>query len=165
MEDKLRGLETGADDFLTKPFDPQELLVRIRNLLKQRELLREYYLREFNLSNVSEVKPTPSMDENFILKAKNVVEKSMADVGFDVEAFAGAMALSRSQLHRKLKALLDQSATEFIRTIRLNRAAELLAGKAATVAEVAYDVGFNNPSYFAECFKKQFGKLPSEYDG
>ncbi len=165
MEDKLQGLETGADDFLTKPFDPQELLVRVRNLLTQRELLREHYLREFDLGNVSNERIILSMDEKFIVKAKNVVEESMADVGFDVEAFAGAMALSRSQLHRKLKALLDQSATEFIRTLRLHKAAQMLAGKAATVAEVAYDVGFNNPSYFAECFKKQFGKLPSEYLG
>jgi len=165
MENKLEGLETGADDFLTKPFNTEELVVRIRNLIQQRRNLRMQFIEEFNQSHGLQEKVELSMDQKFIQKAKNVVEEYMSDPDFNVELFGQEMALSRSQLHRKLSALLDQSPTDFIRTIRLNRAAVLLAQKSANVAEIAYDVGFNNPSYFSECFRKQFGKLPSEYTG
>ncbi len=165
MEDKLEGLETGADDFLTKPFDPDELQVRIRNLIQQRRNLRNQFIEEFNQSHGLQEKVELSMDKKFIHKAKKVVEEYLSDPDFSVEFFGQEMALSRSQLHRKLSALLNQSPSDFIRTIRLNRAAVLLASKSANVSEIAYDVGFSNPSYFTECFRKQFGKLPSEYIG
>nr|NQU91732.1 response regulator [Bacteroidota bacterium] len=163
MEDKLEGLETGADDFLTKPFDTDELLVRIRNLILQRRKLKEIILK--NIGSVSQLSNSGvnSMDQKFLEKAIQVVERYISDAEFSVELFGKEMAMSRVQLHRKLTALVEQPAGEFIRTIRLNKAAILLKEKSGNIAEIAYGVGFNNPSYFSECFRKQFGKLPSEY--
>ena len=103
------------------------------------------------------------MDQKFLKKAVVVVEKHISDSEFSVELFGKEMAMSRVQLHRKLTALVEQSASEFIRTIRLNKAAIFLKEKSGNIAEIAYGVGFSNPSYFSECFRKQFGKLPSEY--
>ncbi|MCD4729898.1 MAG: response regulator, partial [Bacteroidales bacterium] len=162
-EDKLEGLETGADDFLTKPFDPDELLVRIRNLIQQRRKWKEIILKNIGSVNQLSSSGITSMDQKFLKKAVVVVEKHISDSEFSVELFGKEMAMSRVQLHRKLTALVEQSASEFIRTIRLNKAAIFLKEKSGNIAEIAYGVGFSNPSYFSECFRKQFGKLPSEY--
>lgn len=115
--------------------------------------------------NLTELKDSgiSTMDEQFLRKAYEVAEKEMSDPEFGVTSFSTQMGLSRMQLHRKLKALTDQSATEFIKTIRLNKAAVLLKSKSATAAEIAYDVGFSSPSYFSSCFKEHFGKTPSEH--
>jgi len=167
-ESKLEGLETGADDFLTKPFDADELLVRINNLINQRKRLREVFgeklskvvspkLTDLNDSGIS------SMDEQFLRKAYELAEKEMSDPEFGVSAFSSQIGLSRMQLHRKLKALTNQTATDFIKVIRLNKAALLLQSKSATATEIAYDIGFNSPSYFFTCFKEHFGKTPSDY--
>jgi DNA-binding response OmpR family regulator len=163
LEDKLEGLETGADDFLTKPFDPNELQVRIKNLIIQREKLKEGYLNRFKLSEDKEKERILSMDDQFLLKAKSTVEQHLSDSDFNVESCAKQLAMSRVQLHRKLRALLNQSSSEFIRTIRLNKAAIMLRDKIANVSEICYDVGFTNPAYFSSCFRKKFGKTPTEY--
>ena len=163
MEDKLEGLQTGADDFLTKPFDPDELSVRIKNLIEQRKKLQQVFTK--NLNSLVQLKDSnvTSMDKKFMKKVVAVIEKNLVDANFSTEQFSQEVAMSRMQLHRKLKALTSQSPGDFIRSIRLNRAAELLKKKTGNIAEVAYGVGFSNPSYFSECFKKQFGKLPSEF--
>ena len=168
MESKLEGLETGADDFITKPFDPQELQVRIKNLIEQRKRWRERFLKKISSSGVNPFQPSPdqsiaSMDEKFLQKAFKIVEDHLDDAEFTVEQFVQLMAMSQMQLYRKLKALVNLSANEFIRTTRLNHAAQMIVKKAGNIAEICFAVGFNNPSYFAECFKKQFGLLPSEY--
>ncbi|MCD4683038.1 MAG: response regulator, partial [Bacteroidales bacterium] len=163
MEDKLEGLEAGADDFLTKPFDPDELQVRIKNLIKQREKLKEGHLNRFKLSEDKETERVLSMDDQFLLKAKSTVEQFLSDSEFNVEYCAKELAMSRVQLHRKLRALLNQSSSEFIRTIRLNKAAIMLLNKSANVSEICYDVGFTNPAYFTSCFRKKFGQTPTEY--
>jgi AraC-like DNA-binding protein len=103
------------------------------------------------------------MDEKFLQKAQEMVENNISNPDYGVESFASDMALSRVQLHRKLRALLDQSVTEFIRTIRLNYAITLLKNKAGNISEIAYDAGFNNPSYFTISFKKKYGISPSDY--
>ncbi|MCK4678761.1 MAG: AraC family transcriptional regulator [Bacteroidales bacterium] len=94
-----------------------------------------------------------------------IVKKNHADPQFNTKAFGRAIGLGRIQLNRKIKALTGQTTVSFIRTFRLNHAAELIKKKSATVAEIAYDVGFNSPSYFTECFRIYFGKLPSEFTG
>ena len=160
-QSKLAGLELGADDYLTKPFQPQELRVRVANLLAQRELLRRRFGREITLQP-RDIAITPA-DEQFLTRALAVVEAHLPDAEFSAEVFASDMALSRMHLHRKLKALTDQSATEFVRTLRLRRAAQLLAGHAGTVADVAYATGFGNLSHFARCFREEFGQTPSAY--
>ena len=166
--DKIEGLETGADDFITKPFDAKELRVRIKNLIIQREKLSEYYNSKIAAANSAEnlqieEGDISSMDEQFLKKALKTVEEHIADEQFSVEDFSLEMAFSRMQLHRKLTGLTGQSATDFIRTIRLNKAAKLLALKSGTVTEIAYQVGFNSLSWFTKCFKEQYGLSPSEF--
>jgi DNA-binding response OmpR family regulator len=163
MEDKLEGLEQGADDFLTKPFDPQELLVRIKNLIQQREKVREKYKGRLIFADRKTEEEFLSADEKFLNKAGEFVRENLADPKLSVEEFAQHMAMSQSQLYRKLKGIIDLSPNEFIRSLRLQRASQLLKKQTGNIAEIAYEVGFSNPSYFSECFRKQFGKLPSEY--
>ncbi|MBC8184383.1 response regulator [candidate division KSB1 bacterium] len=160
-ESKITGLETGADDYMVKPFNEKELRVRIKNLIEQRKKLRERFSREISLQP-ADIAIT-SVDERFLQRTMDTVEQSLSDPGLNVESLARQIGLSRVQLHRKLRALTDLSASGFIRCFRLKRAAQLLASKDGNVAEISYKVGFNNPSYFAECFRKQFGQLPSHY--
>jgi|GEM_PF-5111259 len=161
VESKLDGLETGADDYVTKPFHPQELRVRVRNLIAGRRNLRARFGREVKLQPKDIT--VSSADEKFLQNAIAVVEKHMADSGFSVEALENEMMLSKMQLYRKLKALTDHSPTEFVRMLRLKRAASLLSQRSGNISEIAYEVGFNNLSYFAKCFKDHYGVPPSEY--
>lgn len=161
MESKLEGLETGADDYIIKPFDAKELKVRVKNLIEQRRQLRERFRREVVLK--PEDITLNSADENFLQRAIDIVNQNIDDPDFKVTHFIRKIGMSRMQLHRKLQALTDQSASEFVRVLRLKRAALLLQQRQDTISEIAYKVGFNKPSYFAECFRKQFGVSPSEY--
>jgi signal transduction histidine kinase/DNA-binding response OmpR family regulator len=161
QESRLEGLETGADDYLVKPFERRELLLRVKNLIDQRRRMRDKFKLDL-LVEPSAVTAT-SMDEDFLKKAIGVVEKNLTDPNFETENFAGELYLSRSQLHRKLTGLTGQTPGEFIRTIRLKRAAQLLQKRGVNVSEVAYEVGFNNLSYFAKAFRRQFNCSPSEY--
>lgn len=160
-ESKISGLQTGADAYLTKPFDMKELRVRMEQLIEGRKKLRERFSRSLSLKP-SELAVT-STDEKFLKKAMAILEENLDNTDFDVEAFSRDIGMSRTNLHRKLKALTDCSATEFIRIVRLKRAMYLLEQKAGNVSEVAYAVGFNSISYFNKCFKKQFGKTPSGF--
>lgn len=117
-----------------------------------------------NTIDPSEVTVT-SIDEDFLRMAVNIVEKHIDNNEFSVEQFSAEMLMSRNSLYRKLKKLINQSTSQFIRTIRLKRAAQLIKQKNAPIGEIAYMVGFEKPSYFTECFKKQFGVLPTEYGG
>ncbi|MBC8770512.1 tetratricopeptide repeat protein [Arenibacter sp. BSSL-BM3] len=160
LEDKMEGLETRADDYMTKPFVPKELILKVNNLIASRKKLREKYKHEAMLkpSDVA----VNSVDEAFLEKTIKAVEENMGDEEFSVEQLAYAIGMSRSQLHRKLKALLDQSPNQLIRTFRLQRAHDLLKQNAATSSEIAYQVGFSSPSYFTKCFHEQYGCTPSE---
>ncbi|WP_367392740.1 response regulator [Lewinella sp. LCG006] len=160
QDHKLAGLETGADEYLTKPFDGRELQLRVQNLIRQRAQLRERYSRTMVLQP-SEVAVT-SADEQFIQKVQAAIEANIDNEQFSVEDLADAVAFSRSQLHRKLKALTDQSPTVIIRNFRLQRAKSLLEQGGGTVSEIALAVGFGNFSYFSKTFKAAFGVLPSE---
>ena len=160
QQHKLEGLQTGADDYLLKPFDAKELLARIQNLINQRKLLRKKFSGDI-LLKPSEVSVN-SADENFLTKVMEAIETNMQEEDFGVEQLAKAVAMSRSQLHRKLIALTGQSPSEVLRTTRLLRAKELLEKKAATPSEIAFKVGFNSHTYFSKCFKEEFGISPSE---
>jgi signal transduction histidine kinase/DNA-binding response OmpR family regulator len=163
LEDRLEGLKLGADDYLTKPFNRSELLVRVQNLLKQRELLRQKYTQQLATSSGSRTKPTDSIDDQFLQHAIDIVTQQGSDSGFGIDILCQAMNTSRSNLHRKLKALTGQSTTEFIRSIRIYRAAELLKQPGITVSEVAYQVGFESASYFSRAFREQMGTSPSDW--
>ncbi len=160
QEHKLEGLETGADDYLLKPFDAHELLTRIQNLVNQRKLLRKKFAGEI-LLKPSEV-TVNSADKNFLNKVMEAIEANMHEEDFGVEQLAREAAMSRSQLHRKLVALTGQPPSEVLRNTRLLRAKELLTKKAASPSEVAYKVGFNSHTYFSKCFKDEFGMSPSD---
>jgi signal transduction histidine kinase/DNA-binding response OmpR family regulator len=161
VEDRIEGLETGADDYLTKPFNVKELRVRVKNLIKQRQKLRERFRKEL-LLEPREIAVT-SADERFIKQTLDIIEENMSEQDFSVEMLGSELAMSRMQLFRKIKALTDQSPSEYIRTIRLKRAAQLIKSNFGNLAEITYEVGFNHPSYFAKCFRELYGVAPSEY--
>ena len=162
-ESKLEGLETGADDYLTKPFDAAELRVRVRNLIEQRRRLRERFRREL-IIRPSEVTATP-MDEAFLTKVIAAVEAHIDDPVFETDDLAREAGVSRRHLNRKLRGLAGQSVREFIRSMRLKRAALLLQQKSGTVTEIAYAVGFQSIAHFAKVFREEFGVAPSAYKG
>jgi signal transduction histidine kinase/DNA-binding response OmpR family regulator/ligand-binding sensor domain-containing protein len=159
-ENKIEGLQTGADDYLIKPFEPKELVVRVSNLIELRRKLRKRFETSVPL-RVGEVAVT-SMDDVFLKKVLKVVEGNLSDEDFHVDELSNELGMSRVQLYRKIIALTNLSPWEFICYIRLHRAMELLQKGTGTVSEIAYQVGFHDPSYFSKCFHKQFGKSPME---
>ncbi|HEU4554555.1 MAG TPA: two-component regulator propeller domain-containing protein [Chitinophaga sp.] len=159
--DQLEALERGATDFITKPFSFEVLLSRIRNLIAQQVTLKKS-LREKITVNPSEV-AISSADEQFIQQALQVVEKHLSDPDFSVEDLSRALHMSRVSAYKKILSLTGKTPIEFIRSIRLKRAAQLLEKSQLTVAEVAYEVGFNNPKYFSRYFKTAYNVLPSAY--
>jgi signal transduction histidine kinase/ligand-binding sensor domain-containing protein/DNA-binding response OmpR family regulator len=160
-EQQLKGLHEGADDYIGKPFDTKILEARVNNLIHSRHQLQETYRKRI-LTEPSEVQ-VKSSEERFIRKAMQIVESNISNPDFDVSTFVSEIGMSRSVLYRKLQAVTGQSANEFIRFVRLKRSAQLLRLNAFTIAEVCYEVGFNDPQYFSKCFSKQFGMTPSEY--
>lgn len=161
-ESRIAGLRLGADAYLAKPFDPEELRVRIAALITQRRRLAEKFAQRV-VSLAPEAMPVTSSDERFLQRVRRIIEEHLDDEEFEVETFCREVGLSRSQLHRKLKALTGQSASEVVRAHRLQRAADLLAGGYGNVTEVAYAVGFKSLSHFAKCFRQQYGVAPSDY--
>lgn len=160
-QSKIEGLETGADDYLTKPFSSKELFVRIKNLLKQRRKLREKFRKEIKVEPASIA--VNSVDNEFLEKAFTVVEKNLSNTEFSSEVFAKEMFMSRSQLHRKLMAVAGQGPGEFVRAFRLKKAAALILEKRLSITQIAFEVGFNSPSHFTKAFRQQFNCLPTEF--
>jgi DNA-binding response OmpR family regulator len=159
-ESKLAGLATGADDYLIKPFNPRELRLRVHNLIEQRRHLQDHYRREAMLQP-RRIAAT-SMNEMFLNRLMDIVEVHLGDEGFGVEMLSQKMGMTARQMHRKMRALTDQSPVEFLRNVRLQRAHQLLEQQAGTVSEIVYQVGFSNLSYFSKVFREKFGVLPSE---
>ena len=161
VQDKLEGFETGADEYIMKPFEPEELTARIRNLVEQRKRLHEYFkkrgLLQFDHANIV------SADKKFLQKVMHVITDNISNAAFSVESLAEHTTVSHSVLHRKIVSLTGEPPVELIRRIRLTRAAELLKNKTGNISEISLEVGFSNPAYFSECFKKQFGVSPSVY--
>jgi len=159
-DSRIAGLETRADAYLSKPFDQRELLVTIDNLILLRRQLQDKYQKGgFWLTDTSAI---PSMEQVFLDKIKRTVEEHLDDEQFSVDQLGDEIGLSRTQLHRKLKAITGQGPGELIRSVRLQRAYDLLKQHAGTVAEVGYMVGFGNPGNFSTSFSKHFGFAPSE---
>lgn len=161
QENKLEGLQTGADAYLTKPFDEKELKIRIKNLIDTREKLQKKCQNESFLKP-KDVKVT-SVQQKFLQKIKEAVEENIDNDQFSVEDLGSKLFMSRSQVHRKLKAITDQSATQFIRNYRLHRAADLLKQESGNITEIAYQVGFSSQTYFSKCFQELFGVSPTEH--
>ncbi len=160
-EHKLEGLEIGADDYLFKPFSGKELRVRIKNLLEQRRQLQQKFATSVFISpHKLDVGKT---DKSFLDDVLSAIDTNISNPDFHVDDLASKVALSRPQLHRKLKALVNKFTTEFMRSYRLQKAATLLSEKVYNIGEIAFRVGFSNLSYFSDCFRKQYGVLPSDY--
>ena len=157
---RIDGLETGADDYLTKPFNPRELLARVNNLIENRQMLRQKFSSNA-IIKPGEISVTPR-DKVFMENLIKVVEDNLDNENYSIEDLSRDVGMSQSQLHRKLKALVNQTTNHFVRSIKMHRAKELLEKDAGTIAEIAYMVGYEDPGYFSKSFKAFFGQLPSE---
>ena len=159
-ESQLKGLKTGADAYVTKPFNPNILKVRVEKLLENRERLREHYSKTFKVN--PGLVPTKTEAE-FLKRLQQVLDNHITSPEFTSEKFCELMHMSRSQLHKKLNAITGMSTTEFVRAQRINLATDLLRKSDAPISEIAYQVGFNTPSYFNKCFKEIQGCTPVEF--
>jgi YesN/AraC family two-component response regulator len=187
MDSRLDGLEQGADDYLTKPFNKKELLLRIRKLLELRRQLQQYYrftLEASLLQDNAHIVDNPlppsgsilkdakkgsrnpsipmvnSLENAFVIKVRKAIEAHLDSPDFDVEKLCRHLAMSHSQVHRKLSALTGLSATHFIRYVRLVKAKEMINSSGYSIAAIAMDCGFNDPAYFSRVFKQEFGVTP-----
>lgn len=160
-KDKLEGVHSGADAYVTKPFNAQLLKATVSNLLENRRKLQSRFAQEVLLRPKDIA--ISSADEQFLERLQKVMDEHLTNPEFTAELFSREMGVSRMQLHRKLKAITGQSTSEFLRSQRLKLALSLLKDNKASISEIGYTVGFNDPSYFTKCFKQEFGTSPSDY--
>jgi len=162
-QDQLRALGLGVNDYISKPFNVEILISRIRNLLEFRGAVEETFKKRVHIEPIDiEVGPEET-EEDFIRHAVEILEKNIANADFSVDEWARELGLSRTTLYKRLLSATGNTPIGFIRSFRMKRAAQLLEKTRHNVAEVAYMVGFNNPKYFARYFKEVYGKLPSVY--
>lgn len=160
-EQKQVGFESGADAYISKPFNVKLLKTRVRKLIENRKKIRESFSNF--LLNETKQETLGKVEQQFITDFTQYVENSIANPELNIDEIADALGLSRSNLYRKIKSLTDYSPNELIRTIRVKYAKQLLNSKAKSISEVAYEVGFSSPSYFAKCFKDFYNESPTEY--
>ncbi|MFW0739360.1 two-component regulator propeller domain-containing protein [Flavobacterium sp. T12S277] len=158
---KFEGLESGADDYISKPFNLTEFKLRIKNLLNSTERLKNKFSNEdsFVPSEIT----VSSLDEELLKKAFKIVEENISNEQFDIPFFCTELGVSRTMLFLKIKAWTNYTPNEFIHEIRMKRAAQLLEQNKLNVSEVSYKVGFNNPKYFSKCFQKKYGETPTQF--
>lgn len=164
-DSKLTGLGIGADAYLSKPFNPEELLIRTGKLLELRKNLRAHYLRLSGLENGQPLdsQPAEPAEQLFLKKAREIIEENLDDNRYAVPDLCKALGMSRTQLHRKLTSLTGHSANHYIRLIRLEKAKLLLRNDSANIAEISYSTGFSTPEYFSRIFRKETGMTPSKF--
>lgn len=162
-QQQLEGLETGADDYITKPFNFQIQEAKIANIINLRRNMRQLFKNKLQIET-HEITVTP-LDEQFMIKALDLVEKNMSITDYSVETMSRDLGMSRTLLYKKILALTGKPPLAFLRTLRLKRAALLLNKSQMNVSEIAFQVGFNDPKYFSKHFKNEFGVLPSKYIG
>ena len=162
MEEKyLEGIESGADAYITKPFSISLLLARISKLIEQRDKLREKFSNEPGMVHAAIC--TNNKDSKFLAKLNEMLNEHMVETEFSVDDYANLMGLGRTVFYKKVRGVTGYSPNEYLRVIRLKKAAELLLTEDLTVSEISYKVGINDPYYFSKCFKNQFGIAPSVY--
>lgn len=166
-EDRLAGLEVGANSYIPKPFDIRHLRIRIQQLIKYREVVKEKFMKKVSLvsgeDSDAETAPSMSNDDILIQKIINYIHENISDPDIKGESIANHVGMSRMNLHRKLKALVGLSSGDFIRTVRLENAKKELLHTSKSITEITYDLGFSSPSYFYICFVKKFGMSPTEF--
>ena len=160
-DNEIKGIQTGADDYITKPFSTKILTTKVSKLIEIRKKLQDHYSQELVLipKNIA----VNTIDERFLEKVQTVLDEKLIESNFSIEDFSKAVGMSRMQLHRKLKALTGLSASDFIRSQRLKLAAALLKKTDSNMSQVGYTVGFNDHSYFTKRFKEAYGCTPSDY--
>ncbi|MEP6948517.1 MAG: ATP-binding protein [Ginsengibacter sp.] len=174
VESKIEGIEKGADAYIEKPFNHEELQLRIKKLLELRKKLQGFYLKKAGLANgalpgkdneiAEEERNTGAKTEDrFVTSVRDIIEKNLGNAAFSVEHLCKAVFMSHSKLHRKLDALTGCPPNKFIRIMRLKKAKELLQNDSLSIASVAMDCGFNDPGYFSRVFKQEFGLTPQEW--
>ena len=161
VEHEIEGLETGADEYIHKPFHPRLLKLKVDKIIEAREVLKQQFAK--NTSFTAKEMTVTSADEKFLQKAIDFVKENLSDADLNIEKMSNVLSISRVHLYRKLKAITNQNPTEFIRTIRLKQAAYLLSQGKLNVSEIAYMVGFNSHQYFTNSFQKYFNMSPTEY--
>ncbi len=161
-DSKLEGLGLGADDYLTKPFDTQELLARIKNLIETRRILQEKFGSGTVVLHKPEKEKLSCLDQQFLDRVMSVIDQHITEEEFSIEEFGKDVGMSRSQMHRKLKALTGKSTSLYLRTVRLAKAKHMIEEQKGTISEISYQVGFSSPAYFSRCFREEFGCTPSE---
>ena len=160
-ENVLEGTESGADAYITKPFSPQLLMARILQLLNQREILRQKFSKE--PQEIRSAMLSNDQDSLFVKRLDSIIYSRLGEQDLSVDKVAGLLHLGRTIFYKKVRGTTGYTPNEYIRVIRLRKAAELLKEGEKNVSEVAYAVGFDNPYYFSKCFKEQFGMPPSQY--
>ena len=158
---KINSYEVGADSYMSKPFNFDMLMVRIEKLIEQQEKRKQEFRKNIEV-NPGAITIT-SLDEQLIQKSLEYLEKNMDNPEYGVEELSRDLGMARMSLYRKLQSITGDTPTDFIRSIRLKRAAQLLQGSQLPIVEVANRVGFSSPSYFSKCFKEMFGMLPKQY--
>lgn len=161
QEDVREGLATGADDYITKPFDSVILRTRVKNLILNRERLKKRYSKELSLETLG-MDLTP-LDEKFMQKLYAMMKENLSNSDMDLEAFCSNLGMSKSNCYRKIKHFTGMSPNEFIRKFRLDMAAKMLVETDKSITEIYMAVGFSSPAYFSNCFRAQFGSSPSAY--
>lgn len=160
-DNHLKGVECGADAYITKPFSTRLLLVRVIKLLEQREKLREKFSNDPQATRLTIC--TSDKDKLFVEKMERVMQSQIANADFSIDEFASIMGLGRSIFYRKVRGLTGYSPNEYMRTVRMRKATELLREGNHNISEISYQVGINDPFYFSKCFKKQFGVTPTAF--
>ncbi len=163
MEQKTEGIETGADAYIEKPFDPKYLKVRIKKLIELRKTLRSHYQQNIgNFYSPETDHNIPSIDQKFLSKLHSTLEEWHTDPDFSVEKMSEIVGLSRIHLYRKMKALTNYTPSEYINKFRLHKGMQRLRNEKGNISGIALDVGFTSPAYFTKKFREEFGKTPSE---
>ena len=161
-EQKIEGLETGADSYIAKPFNKKHLQVRVKQLIESRQKIRKHYQHDI-LSQFTSDSKISKLDQDFLKRCSSIVDNHITEPEYGVEQLSVEIGLSRVHVYRKIKHLTGLSVSEFIRNLKLKKAAAMLSESGKSVAEIAYETGFSSPSYFSKCFRELFNLTPSEY--